>query len=78
MRRSDRPGSPAVLAGGSVRGANVAELRARTGVREVHFRAQRRNASRLVADERIIASTMSALDGEEATGRSGATSAADL
>lgn len=72
VRRSNQPGAPVVLAGGSVRAADVAKLRSRTGVREVHFRAQRRNASRLVTDRRIIASTMAALDGKDSTDRTGA------
>lgn len=63
VRRSAAPGSPAVLAGGSVRAGSVADIVARTGVREVHFRAQRASAGRLVTDARIITDTMAAVDG---------------
>ncbi len=62
MRRSTEAGSPAVLAGGSVRAASVAEIVARTGVREVHFRAQRPANGRLVTDWHLIRETMDAVD----------------
>ncbi len=63
VRRSHTTGGPAVLAGGSVRAANVGDLLRRTAVSEVHLRAQTavQGGSRLVTDEDVVARTVHAV-----------------
>ncbi|MDQ1082244.1 MULTISPECIES: copper homeostasis protein CutC [Microbacterium] len=59
--RSDNSRMPIVLAGGSVRAQNVAALIARTGVREVHLRAQiASDRGHLVTDESVVRDTVAA------------------
>lgn len=63
-RSEEDPRMPIVLAGGSVRARNVAALIERTGVREVHFRAQvASDRGYLVTDESVIQDTVLAVVG---------------
>lgn len=68
VERSAHPGAPVVLAGGSVRAENVAELRHATGVHEVHLRAQvpsPTDDAHLVTDEDLVARTVAAVRATE-------------
>jgi glucokinase len=61
VRRSRSDGAPTILAGGSVRAANVGALIDGTGVSEIHLRAQTSTGgSRLVTDEAVVAETVDA------------------
>ncbi|MFD3443318.1 copper homeostasis protein CutC [Microbacteriaceae bacterium 4G12] len=73
VRRSRRSGAPAVLAGGSVRAANVGALLRSTAVSEVHLRAQTviPDGSRLVTDEALVARTVHAVRSAERSGITG-------